>query len=306
MKLFIYQQDQQQAVGILRGTLAVDLSQASAWFRSETQVSLFKSQEMTTDLQALVRFGDGAWSGLATLLAWLGKQRQPFPEGVSLDLESLQFLAPIQNPSKIVCVGLNYRDHCRETNTPIPKKPVFFCKFPSAIIGPDQAISWPAGSTSQVDYEAELAVVIKKTCKGISPDQAWEYIAGYTILNDISARDAQFEDGQWIRGKSFDSFCPFGPFLVTPDEVGDPGALAIRCRLNGQLMQDSNTREMIFGVDELISYLSATITLEAGDILSTGTPHGVGFSRNPPVYLNPGDEIEVEIENLGILRNYVA
>jgi 2-keto-4-pentenoate hydratase/2-oxohepta-3-ene-1,7-dioic acid hydratase in catechol pathway len=227
-------------------------------------------------------------------------------EEIGLRLENLKLAAPIENPSKIICVGLNYRDHCEETGTPIPEKPIFFCKFPSSIIGPDQPIYWPLGSSSQVDYEAELAVVIKKTCKGISPEQAWDYIAGYTMLNDISARDAQFADGQWIRGKSFDSFCPLGPFIVTPDEVGDPDNLSIRCRLNGALMQDSNTGKMIFKLPELISYLSQTITLEPGDILSTGTPHGVGFSRKPPVYLKSGDQLEVEIENLGVLKNDVA
>jgi len=306
MKLFCYQQEQRQAVGVMQGGLAVDLEQASAWFERETHTTLFPDREIAADLLGLLRYGDGAWTGLATIFTWLGQRAQPFPPGVCLDLEGLRLSAPIQNPSKIVCVGLNYRDHCRETGTPIPKKPIFFCKFPSSIIGPEQAISWPVGSSTQVDYEAELAVVIKKTCKGILPQQAGDYIAGYTILNDISARDAQFEDDQWVRGKSFDTFCPIGPTLVTPDEVGDPGSLAIRCRLNGEVMQDSNTREMIFGVNELISTLSETITLEAGDILSTGTPHGVGFSRTPPVYLNPGDVIEVEIENLGILRNHIV
>lgn len=306
MKLFTYLQDQRPAAGVAKGELAVDLAQASDWFERETLTTLFPEREISTDILALIRYGDRAWTGLATLFTWLEQQVQPFSPGVNLDLDGLPLLAPIQHPSKIVCVGLNYRDHCRETGTPIPKKPIFFCKFPSSIIGPEQAIAWPAGSTTQVDYEAELAVVIKKTCKEVSPQQASNYIAGFTMLNDISARDAQFEDGQWVRGKSFDTFCPIGPYLVTPDEVGDPGNLAIGCRLNGQLMQDSNTREMIFGVNELISYLSATITLEAGDILSTGTPHGVGFSRTPPVYLNSGDVIEVEIENLGTLRNYVV
>jgi 2-keto-4-pentenoate hydratase/2-oxohepta-3-ene-1,7-dioic acid hydratase in catechol pathway len=306
MKLFAYQQDQRPAVGVAQGGLVFDLGQACTWFERETHTRLFPHREFIADLLPLIRLGDGAWSGLASLLAWLEQQPQPYPQGVMLEPAGMRLLAPIRNPSKIVCVGLNYRDHCRETGTPIPKKPIFFCKFPSSIIGPDQAISWPAGSTTQVDYEAELAVVIKKTCKGVSTQQAGDYIAGFTILNDISARDAQFDDGQWVRGKSFDTFCPLGPDLVTPDEVGDPGNLAIRCRLNGQVMQDSNTRAMIFGVNELISYLSETITLEAGDILSTGTPHGVGFSRTPTVSLSPGDDIEVEIQGLGILRNHVV
>ena len=306
MKLFTYINHQQKSLGVENDGIAVDLRESHAWYARETQEFLFPSVDTTKDLLALIRYGEAAWLGLEKLMNWLADQNMPLPESIRLQLENLKFSAPIENPSKIVCVGLNYRDHCEETGTPIPEKPIFFCKFPSSIIGPDDAVSWPPKSSSQVDYEAELAVVIKKKCKGIPPEQAGDYIAGYTMLNDISARDAQFADGQWIRGKSFDTFCPFGPYIVTSDEAGDANNLFIRCRLNGELVQDSNTNKMIFKIPELLSYLSQTITLEPGDILSTGTPHGVGFTRKPPLYLKPGDQMEVEIENLGVLKNRVA
>jgi 2-keto-4-pentenoate hydratase/2-oxohepta-3-ene-1,7-dioic acid hydratase in catechol pathway len=306
VKLFAYQNHRRKALGVEKGGIVVDLTEAHAGYVLENGTSLFLSDEITKDTQALIRYGEAAWLGLEKLLDWLAVQESPLPGDIGIKLGNIKLAAPIENPSKIICVGLNYRDHCEETGTPIPEKPIFFCKFPSAIIGPDDPVSWPPGSSSQVDYEAELAIVIKKPCKGIPPGEAWDYIAGYTILNDISARDAQFADGQWIRGKSFDSFCPVGPYMVTPDEVGNPDNLTIRCRLNDELMQDSNTGKMIFKIPELLSYLSETITLEPGDILSTGTPHGVGFSRTPPVYLKPGDQLEVEIQNLGVLKNFVA
>jgi 2-keto-4-pentenoate hydratase/2-oxohepta-3-ene-1,7-dioic acid hydratase in catechol pathway len=305
MKLFTFKNQQQKRLGVEKAGVAVDLTKAHVWYAHENKETLFPTSEATEDMLSLIRCGEQAWADLSRLMEWLAVQEKPFREDIGLNLEDLEIAAPIENPSKIVCVGLNYRDHCEETNTPIPEKPIFFCKFPSSIIGPGQPIYWPPGSTTQVDYEAELAVVIGKTCKGISPEQAWDFIAGYTILNDVSARDAQFGDGQWIRGKSFDGFCPVGPYLVTPDEVGDPDNLFIHCLLNGKMMQDSNTSKMIFKLPELLSYLSQTITLEPGDILSTGTPHGVGFSRTPPVYLKPGDDLEIEIEKLGVLKNNV-
>ena len=306
MKLFTYLDQNQKTLGVEKEGITINLSAAEAWFAQEHGEPLFPATETTANMLTLLRSGEAAWQGLERLFNWVTTQNVSLHDYLSLSLENLKFAPPIENPSKIICVGLNYRDHCEETGTPVPEKPIFFCKFPSSIIGPNDSVSWPPESSTQVDYEAELAVVIKKRGKGISPDQVWDYIAGYTILNDISARDAQFADGQWIRGKSFDSFCPMGPYLVSPDEAGDPDNLAIRLRLNGELMQDSNTNKMIFKLPELISYLSQTITLEPGDLLSTGTPHGVGFSRTPPVYLKSGDRMEVEIENLGVLRNDVA
>jgi 2-keto-4-pentenoate hydratase/2-oxohepta-3-ene-1,7-dioic acid hydratase in catechol pathway len=212
----------------------------------------------------------------------------------------------VANPSKIVCVGLNYHDHCLEQGLDVPERPVLFAKFPSAIIGHEDEITWPEGSSDKVDYEAELAVVIGRRGRHIPVDDAYDYIAGYACLNDVSARDVQFADGQWIRGKSFDTFCPMGPYLVTKDEFPDPHDLRIRCWVNGELRQDSNTRELVFNVPQLVAYISRTATLMPGDIISTGTPGGVGVFLDPPVFLKPGDVVEVEIEKLGRLRNRVA
>lgn len=213
--------------------------------------------------------------------------------------------APLRNPRKLICIGLNYADHCREQNVPEPESPIVFVKFNTAINAPGAAITWPEGITGQVDYEAELAVVIGREARNVTAEDAYNYVAGYTIVNDISARDVQFSDKQWVRGKSFDTFCPMGPYLVTADEVDDPQNLAIQCRLNGAVMQDSNTYEMIFTIPTLIAFISRTCTLLPGDVISTGTPNGVGVFRDPPVFLKPGDTVEVEIEGLGTLTNPV-
>lgn len=212
--------------------------------------------------------------------------------------------APVPNPGKVICIGLNYRDHAAESGAPIPKEPVIFNKFPNAIIGPGEPIELPTVS-SQVDYEAELVVVIGKRGRRIAESAAIEFIAGYTIGHDVSARDWQLgkDAKQWLLGKSFDTFAPMGPALVTRDEVADPHNLGIRFRLNGQTMQDSNTSQMIFRVEQLVSYVSQVTTLDPGDVIFTGTPPGVGFARKPPVFLKPGDVCEVEIDGLGVLRN---
>jgi 2-keto-4-pentenoate hydratase/2-oxohepta-3-ene-1,7-dioic acid hydratase in catechol pathway len=214
-------------------------------------------------------------------------------------------LPPIPNPGKIIAIGLNYRDHAAEQGTPLPQAPLIFAKFPTAIIGHEGVIKLPAIS-QKVDVEAELCVVIGKTGRGFSEIEAREMIAGYTIGNDVSARDLQFSDKQWVRGKSCDTFAPCGPFLVTSDEIGDPHNLAIRLELNGRVQQSSNTGEMVFNCYKLVSYISQAITLETGDLIYTGTPAGVGVFRNPPVFLAPGDVVEVTIEKIGTLRNTVS
>jgi 2,4-didehydro-3-deoxy-L-rhamnonate hydrolase len=211
---------------------------------------------------------------------------------------------PIDRPSKIVCVGLNYRDHAEEQGAELPKAPLLFAKWPSSLVGPGEAIVLPRTST-RVDYEAELGVVIGERVKGVSEDNALEAVLGYLCLNDVSARDFQFGDGQWTRGKSPDTFCPVGPRLVPRDEVPDPQALGIRCLLNGEVMQDSTTANMIFSVAEVIAYASAASTLEPGDLIATGTPAGVGVFRKPPRLLQDGDEVTVEIEGIGALTNPV-
>ena len=215
------------------------------------------------------------------------------------------WFAPVPRPGKIICIGLNYRDHAAESKMPIPEKPVVFSKFSTAVIAPGEPVVLP--STSQhVDYEAELAVVIGRRGKHVNADRAYDYVLGYTAFNDVSARDFQFADGQWQRGKSCDTFAPMGQTIVTTDTITDPHKLSIKLVLNGQTMQDSNTDQLIFGVPALIEFLSQSITLEPGDVIATGTPPGVGFARNPPVFLKPGDEMEVLIEGMGGLGNPVV
>jgi 2-keto-4-pentenoate hydratase/2-oxohepta-3-ene-1,7-dioic acid hydratase in catechol pathway len=210
----------------------------------------------------------------------------------------------ITRPGKIVCVGLNYHDHAEEGGQDLPKAPLLFAKWPNTLIGHGEPIVLPT-EAKEVDYEAELGVVIATTAKHVSERDALDVVEGYICVNDVSARDLQFGDGQWTRGKSPDTFCPVGPRLVPRVEIDDPQALAIRCVLNGRTMQDSSTAQMIFSVAEIIAYVSQVITLEPGDLIATGTPAGVGVFQDPKVLLQDGDEVSVEIEGLGTLTNPV-
>ena len=221
-------------------------------------------------------------------------------------LSEARLLAPVREPQKILGIGLNYADHAREAGLAPPATPIVFTKTANAIVGPDEPIRWERPASSQVDYEAELAVVIGRRVRNVSEADALDAVLGYTCCNDVSARDAQFAEGQWTRAKSFDTFCPLGPWIVTGDEVGDPQALGIACRVNGETLQRSTTAEMIFGVAALIASLSTVMTLEPGDVIATGTPFGVGFARTPPIFLADGDVVEIEIERIGILRNPVV
>jgi 2-keto-4-pentenoate hydratase/2-oxohepta-3-ene-1,7-dioic acid hydratase in catechol pathway len=211
----------------------------------------------------------------------------------------------IPRPGKIVCVGLNYRDHAAEGGMDLPKAPLLFAKWPNTLIGHGDPIVLPPES-AQVDYEAELGVVIGTKARRVSERDALDHVDGYICLNDVSARDLQFADGQWTRGKSPDTFCPVGPRLVPRAEIDDPQALAIRCIVNGEALQDSSTAQMIFSVAEIIAYASQVITLEPGDLIATGTPAGVGVFRDPKVLLQAGDEVSVEIEGLGTLTNPIT
>ncbi len=210
----------------------------------------------------------------------------------------------IQTPQKIICVGLNYRDHAEEQGTPLPERPLLFAKWPNTLIADGEAIRIPSISTN-VDYEAELGVVIGRRATGVTADDALDYVEGYVVANDVSGRDLQFADGQWVRGKSLDTFLPVSD-LVPASKVPDPQALPIRAILNGVVMQDSNTSNQIFGVAEVIAFISQAITLEPGDLIITGTPAGVGAFREPPVWLKPGDEITIEIDGLGSITNPVT
>lgn len=224
--------------------------------------------------------------------------------GAVLSRERATVLAPIPRPGKFLCIGLNYRDHAEESGMAVPEEPVVFSKCITAVTGPEAPVFLPE-SSQRVDYEAEFAIVIGKRCRRVAKEEASQYVLGYTCVNDVSARDLQERDGQWVRAKSLDSFGPMGEVIATVDEIDDPHKLGIRLRLNGETLQDSNTDQLIFGVEELVSFLSRDITLEPGDVISTGTPPGVGFARKPPIYLKDGDMMEVEIDGIGVLRNPV-
>jgi 2-keto-4-pentenoate hydratase/2-oxohepta-3-ene-1,7-dioic acid hydratase in catechol pathway len=219
--------------------------------------------------------------------------------------EDAYWFAPVPRPGKIICIGLNYKDHAAESNMQIPEKPVVFSKFSTAVIAPGEPVILPSTS-QQVDYEAELAVVMGRRAKHVTAEHAYDYVLGYTAFNDVSARDFQFSDGQWQRGKSCDTFAPMGQIIVTADVITDPHKLSIKLVLNGKTMQDSNTDQLIFGVPALIEFLSQSMTLEPGDVIATGTPSGVGFARKPPVFLKPGDQMEVLIEGIGGVGNPVV
>ena len=283
MKLVSYQlSDQQTHLGAVIEDKIVNLNQLSAGQLPDSMLEFLQAGDV----------------GMQTARELLGEAQG------DIALDSVKLLAPIPNPSKVIAIGLNYMDHIREANIGVPELATMFCKYPSSIIGNDAEICWSVKLTQQVDYEAELAVVIGKTARNVGAANAYDYIAGYMNCNDVSARDLQFRPGdQWLRGKCLDSFCPLGPYLVTRDEIGDPHDLSIQCELNGRLMQDSNTSEMVYRIPYLIEYLSQAFTLLPGDVIATGTPHGVGAFRQPPIWLKQGDVVAVKIEGLGVLSN---
>ena len=218
--------------------------------------------------------------------------------------QDVKIAPPVPRPGKIICVGLNYRDHAEESGMAIPTSPITFSKYVTCIAAPNDEIIVPSKS-EQTDYESELAFVIGRRAKNVKKENAMDYVLGYTNFNDVSARDFQFADGQWTRGKSCDTFAPIGEYIATADEITDPHNLRIQFRLNGETMQDSSTNQLIFRIPEIIEFLSQAMTFEPGDIIATGTPPGVGFARKPPVFLKDGDIAEVEIEGLGVLSNPV-
>jgi len=253
------------------------------------------------DVKVLASFPDM----IAALDAGLEKLKRSAAAASTVALNDVDLLAPIPRPSKLICIGLNYRDHAIESNMAIPKIPTVFCKFATAIVGPGVPVVLPRIST-QPDYEAEFAFVIGKGGRYIKAADWQQHVAGYTIINDVSARDIQLATSQWVMGKTFDTFAPMGPYVTTADEIADPHNLRISLTLNGQMVQNSNTQELIFKLPELVEYLSSVMTLETGDIVSTGTPAGVGFARKPPIYLKAGDQMVVRVEGLGELKNPVV
>lgn len=217
-------------------------------------------------------------------------------------LADVELAAPLTDPEKIICIGLNYHDHVIESNMQVPKVPVLFPKYNNCLVGHEAEVSIPV-EVAQCDYEVELAVIIGKTAKHVSYEEAMDYVFGYTVLNDVSARDIQLNEPQWTRGKTIDGFAPIGPWIVTANEIVDPGNLKISLALNGEMMQNSNTKELIFNIPYLISFISRTMTLQPGDIISTGTPPGVGMGRNPQVWLQAGDVVEATVEGIGTIRS---
>lgn len=306
MKLVTFTHFGKKRFGAVLHNVAIDLTKAcTAFQKAEGDLGLTEG-DYPQDIRSLLQCDENTWQAGRDVLNWVevsGKYNST--AAYVYPLSQIQIDPPIPNPSKIVCVGLNYADHCRENNFEIPTSPILFSKFPSALIGLGDPITWPEEVSEKVDYEAELAVVIAREARGVPAKEAYDYIGGYTVVNDVSARDVQFADQQWVRGKSFDTFCPAGPYLVTPDEVGDPHELSIQCWINGELRQDSNTKQLIFKIPELIEFITKTCTLMPGDLICTGTPGGVGVFRDPPVFLKPGDVVEIEIEKLGRLRNPV-
>ena len=281
MKLVTYKTDNTARLGLLRDDHVIDLAAAS-------------DGRLPPDMLTFLRQGEPALQ-LARQVAGNGTESMP--------VSDVTLLVPIPNPSKVVAIGLNYMDHCREQNVKPPERPIIFCKFSTAVVGPGATIRWDPALTQQVDYEVELGVVMGRLARHVPATEALDYVAGYTICNDVTARDLQHGDRQWVRGKSLDTFCPLGPWLVTREEVPDPQDLSLRCTLNSQVMQDSTTAEMIFGVAYLIEFISRALTLLPGDVIATGTPHGVGVFRSPQVFMKDGDVVTVEVEGLGQLTN---
>ncbi len=254
--------------------------------------------EMPDTMAELLAMGPVGVERLSTAAASVSRV-----DGAGIPIEEAEYLPPVSDPSKIIAIGLNYRDHATEAGLDAPIEPLVFAKFPSSLLAAGRPIRWDPALATVVDFEAELAVIIGSQARDVTVENALTHVLGYACCNDVSARDLQFGDGQWVRGKSLDTFFPIGPYLITTDEIPDPQDLAIRCYVDEHLLQDSNTSKMFFGVAEIISHLSKYFTLYPGDIIATGTPAGVGYFRKPQVLLGPGSEVVVEIEGLGRLSN---
>jgi acylpyruvate hydrolase len=272
------------------------LKDGSAVVVSKSGIIPFSKLGFSGNIRELIEAGQTEWDKLEDSIKTVKKD-------IILSHKTLD--APLRNPSKIVAIGLNYFDHAKESNMEIPASPLVFAKFNNSITGPTDPIVIPVEITKQVDYEAELGVIIGKRAKNIDKENALDYVFGYTILNDVSARDIQFPDKQWVRGKSLDTFCPMGPVIVTKAEIQNPQDLEIGCSVNGVTLQKDNTKNMIFSVADIISLLSRSFTFEPGDIIATGTPSGVGFSRTPPVFLKSGDVVCTWIKGIGEIINPV-
>jgi len=299
MRLLTYDREGRPRLGLAVGDLLVDARDAS---------EALGGARLPSDMIEFVASGGPALARARGVIEQLAPDADAL-DRLSAPIGSVRLLAPIPRPARnIVCVGLNYADHAAESRVTqgLPEHPVFFTKPPSTVIGPNAAIPWHGHVSTRIDWEVELVVVIGRGGRDIPEERALEHVFGYTIGNDVTARDLQAKHQQWYKGKGLDGFCPLGPWIVTADELPDPQALRLRLNVNGAPKQDASTGDMIFGVAKLISVWSQGMTLEPGDLLMTGTPSGVGFARQPPEYLQPGDVVECEIQGVGSLRNTVA
>ncbi len=312
MRLVTYQHQGQTRIGAQVREQIIDLNRAyrAAIQRAETEDNLAVADaRVPTDMISLLRGGKTSLAAAQQAIQFVQPQLEKdaaalHRQGIIYPLADLALLPPVVRPSKVICLGLNYRAHAAESGMDIPKYPVLFHKVAGSLVGHNQPIVIPR-SSNQVDYEAELAIIIGRRGKYIDEREALDYIAGYANANDVSARDLQFRTSQWTSGKMLDTFGPLGPALVTADEVPEPQKLAIKTILNGQVMQDGNTADMIFPIPFIVSYISQIVTLEPGDVIMTGTPPGIGNARTPPLFLKPGDTVTIEIEGLGQLTNPV-
>jgi 2-keto-4-pentenoate hydratase/2-oxohepta-3-ene-1,7-dioic acid hydratase in catechol pathway len=286
MRLLTYDREGEPRLGLLLNEQVIDVAEASGG-------------ALPGDMLGFIEAGEEALKGA----------RRLSEAGQSVPLSQVRLLAPIPRPARnIVCVGLNYAEHAAESRVTqgLPEHPVYFTKPPSTVIGPEAAIPWHGHVSRRIDWEVELVAVIGRRGRDIPEEQALDYVFGYTVGNDVTARDLQKRHQQWYKGKGLDGFCPLGPWIVTADEIPNPQDLRLQLRVNGESKQDARTDDMIFGVAKLISVWSLGMTLEPGDLLMTGTPSGVGFARQPPEYLQPGDVVEAEIDAIGLLRSIVA
>lgn len=292
MKLLTFMKDGRQVLGVKVEQGVIDV---------EAALQKHPAANVPGEVMEVITQGDIAIKALGTLVH---NVLEADDQASILDEAELEWAPCVTKPSKILCVGLNYKKHADETNSPYPKQPIIFNKFSNALAGHLQPIAVP-NVTEQLDYEAELTIVIGKRAKNVSKEEALDYVFGYCNANDLSARDLQLSSPQWLIGKTCDGFGPLGPYLVTADEVGDPNQLAIKTEVNGEVRQQSNTSDMLFHCDEIISYISKHMTLEPGDVIMTGTPEGVvlGYPEEKRVWVQPGDEVTIEIEKLGRLTN---
>jgi len=313
MRLVTYQYEGQSRTGAQLDEQVVDLNRAyHAALRhmgNEDELAV-ADVRVPTDMIGLLRGGDTSLRAAQQAVAFVrsqleGNDKTLSLQGITYAIDRVSLLPPVMRPGKVVCLGLNYREHAAEAGMAVPEYPVLFHKVAGSLIGHSQPIVIPRIS-SKIDYEGELAIIIGRRGKYIAEEDALSYVAGYTVGNDVSARDLQFRTSQWTTGKMLDTFGPLGPALVTRDEVADPNQLAIKTTLNGQVMQDGNTADMIFRVPFIVSYISEVATLEPGDVILTGTPPGIGNTRTPQVFMKPGDTITVEIEQVGKLTNPVV